>query len=52
MARPDLRIEVSSKDKKELQKLLSGGVQQVRVVLSPHRIVQASSSLKWPSNSL
>jgi putative transposase len=33
MARPALRIQVSSKDQKELRKLVSGGVQQVRVVL-------------------
>ena len=33
MARPALRIEIPSKDKKELRKLLTGGVQQVRVVL-------------------
>jgi putative transposase len=33
MARPALHIEVSTKDQKELQGLLSGGVQQVRVVL-------------------
>ena len=33
MARPALRIEVTTKDQKALRKLLSGGVQQVRVVL-------------------
>ena len=33
MARPALRIEVSAKDQKELRKLVSGGVRQVRVVL-------------------
>ena len=33
MGRPPLRIEVSTKDQKELQKLVSGGVQPVRVVL-------------------
>ena len=33
MTRPALRIEVTTKDRKELLKLLSGGVQQVRVVL-------------------
>jgi transposase len=33
MVRPALRIEIPSEDKKELKKLLSGGVQPVRVVL-------------------
>ena len=33
MDRPPLRIDVTAKDQKELAKLLSGGVQQVRVVL-------------------
>ena len=33
MGRPPLKIEVAPKDQKELAKLLSGGVQQVRVVL-------------------
>jgi putative transposase len=33
MARPALHIEVTANGRKELRKLLSGGVQQVRVVL-------------------
>ena len=33
MPRPPLRIDVSSKDKKKLKKLLRGGIQQVRVIL-------------------
>lgn len=33
MARAAQRIEVATKDRKELQKLPSGGVQEVRVVL-------------------
>jgi hypothetical protein len=33
MARAVLRIEVKKKDQQELNKLLTGGVQQVRVVL-------------------
>ncbi len=33
MGRPPLSIEVTQKDQKELAKMLSGGVQQVRVVL-------------------
>ena len=40
MARPDMRIEVSTKDQKELKKLLSGGVQQVRVVLRALALLQ------------
>src|SRR5215471_7551166 len=33
MGRPSLKIDVTPKDQKELDKLLSGGVQQVRVIL-------------------
>jgi hypothetical protein len=33
IARATLRIEVSAKDQKELRKLVSGGVQRVRVVV-------------------
>jgi hypothetical protein len=33
MARPALHIEVSAKDRKILQELVSGGVHRVRVVL-------------------
>jgi putative transposase len=40
MARPILRIEVSAKDQKELRKLVSGGVQQVRVVLRALALLQ------------
>jgi putative transposase len=40
MARPALRIEVSSKDQKDLRKLISGGVQQVRVVLRALALLQ------------
>ena len=40
MARPALRIEVSAKDQRELRKLVSGGVQQVRVVLRALALLQ------------
>ena len=40
MARPALRIEVSAKDQKMLRKLVSGGVQQVRVVLRALALLQ------------
>jgi hypothetical protein len=33
MSRAALRIEVAKKDQKELEKMLSGGVQPVRAVL-------------------
>jgi len=40
MARPALRIEVTTKDQKALRKLLSIGVQQVRVVLRAVALLQ------------
>jgi putative transposase len=40
MARPALHIEVTKKDQKELKKLLSGGGQQVRVVLRAMALLQ------------
>ena len=40
MARAALRIGVTTKDRKVLQKLLSGGVQQVRVVLRALALLQ------------
>jgi beta-phosphoglucomutase-like phosphatase (HAD superfamily) len=40
MARPALRIDVSVKDQRELRKLVSGGVQQVRVVLRALALLQ------------
>src|SRR3954454_11418521 len=40
MARPALRIKVSTKDQKELRKLVSSGVQQVRVVLRALALLQ------------
>ena len=48
MARPSLRIEVSAKDKKELQGLLCGGVQQVRVVLRALSLLQLAKGVSAP----
>jgi putative transposase len=48
MARPALRIEVSAKDQKELRKLVSGGVQQVRVVLRALALLQLSNGVSAP----
>jgi putative transposase len=48
MARPALRIKVTSKDKKQLRKLLSGGVQQVRVVLRAVALSQLAKGIGAP----
>jgi putative transposase len=48
MARPGPRIEVTSKDKKELKKLLSGGVQQVRVVLRALALLRLAEGVSAP----
>ena len=48
MARAALRIEVTTKDRKELQKLLSGGVQQVRVVLRAVALLQLAQGVSAP----
>jgi len=48
MARPTLRIKVSTKDRKELRKLLSGGVQQVRVVLRALALCQMAEGISSP----
>ena len=48
MARPPLRIEVSPKDQKELKSLLSGGVQQVRVVLRAVALLQLAKGISAP----
>jgi putative transposase len=48
MARPALRIAVSTKDQKELQGLLSGGVQQVRVVLRALALLQLAKGISSP----
>jgi hypothetical protein len=48
MARPALRIEISIKDQKELRGLLSGGVQQVRVVLRALALLQLAKGVSAP----
>jgi len=48
MARPALRIEVSTKDQKTLRELLSGGVQQVRVVLRAVALSQLAKGVSAP----
>ena len=48
MGRPPLHIDVTSKDQKELAKLLSGGVQQVRVVLRALALLQLAEGTSAP----
>ena len=48
MARAALRIEVTTKDSKQLQKLLSGGGQQVRVVLRAVALLQLAKGVSAP----
>ena len=48
MARPALRIEVTRKDQKELRRLLSGGVQQVRIVLRALALLQLAKGVNAP----
>ena len=48
MGRPPLSIDVTPKDQKELTKLLSGGVQQVRVVLRALALLQLAKGASAP----
>ena len=48
MGRPALRIEISAKDRRELQSLLSRGVQQVRVVLRALALLQLARGISAP----
>ena len=48
MARPALRIDVSKKDRKTLQELLRGGVQQVRVILRALALSQLAEGVSAP----
>jgi transposase len=48
MGRPALRIAVTPKDQKELAKLLSGGIQQVRVVLRALSLLQLARGVSAP----
>src|ERR1700748_3379232 len=48
MGRPPLSIDIAPKDQKELAKLLSGGVQQVRVVLRAVALLQLAKGVSAP----
>jgi putative transposase len=48
MGRPALRIEVAKKDQKELEKMLSGGVHQVRAVLRAMALLQLAKGISAP----
>src|ERR1700749_2020997 len=48
MARAALRIEVTPRDRKELRKLLSGGIQQVRLVLRAVALLQLAKGVSAP----
>src|ERR1041385_3629320 len=48
MGRPPLTIDVTPKDQKELAGLLSGGVQQVRVVLRALALMQLAKGTSAP----
>jgi putative transposase len=48
MARPALRIKVTSNDQKQLRTLLNGGVQQVRVVLRALALLQMGEGVSAP----
>jgi len=48
MSRPALRIEVAKKDQKELEKMLSGGVQPVRAVLRAMALRQLAKGISAP----
>ena len=48
MARPALRFEIRAKDQRTLEKLLSGGVQQVRLVLRALALLQLAKGVSAP----
>jgi len=48
MGRTPLRIEVSSKDEKQLRRLVKRGVQQVRVVLRATALLQFARGASAP----
>jgi putative transposase len=48
MGRRALQIKISRKDQKELRRLLSGGVQQVRVVLRALTLLQLAKGVSAP----
>jgi putative transposase len=48
MPRPALHIKVKTKDRKKLRKLLSGGIQQVRVTLRALALLQLAGGVSAP----
>ncbi|MFB3828436.1 MAG: hypothetical protein ACE15B_16835 [Bryobacteraceae bacterium] len=48
MGRPALSIEVKQKDQNKLAELLSGGIQQVRVVLRALALLQLARRISAP----
>src|SRR5579864_1941854 len=48
MGRPPLSVAITPKDQKELARLLSGGVQQVRVVLRALALLQLAKGASAP----
>jgi putative transposase len=48
MARAALRIEVTTKDTKQLRRLLGGGIQRVRVVLRAVALLQLAKGVSAP----
>src|SRR5580698_1951039 len=48
MARPALRVDIPARDQKELRKLLSGGIQQVRVVLRAVALLRLAEGMTAP----
>jgi hypothetical protein len=48
MGRPPLSIDIAPKEQRELAKLLSGGVQQVRVVLRALALLQLARGVSAP----
>jgi transposase len=48
MSRPALRIDVRKKDQRELEKMLSGGVQPVRAVLRAMALMQLARGISAP----
>jgi hypothetical protein len=51
MARPPKPFYLKSQDKKELKQMLSGGIQQVRVVLRALALLQLDEGLSAPKVS-
>lgn len=48
MSRPALQIDIPAKDQKEIRKLLTGGIQQVRVVLRALALLRLAEGMTAP----